>query len=112
MHIFWRHIVLPAAWRRPTGTRRVEAELVVDLALLGVGKNVIGFLDLLEFLFRGFVDRLQLWAILAGKLTVCLTNLLERRLSRNAAEFVIILFGCRRHSIALRIKIVYAAAAN
>src|ERR1700730_17118796 len=36
----------------------VEAVLVVHLPLFGIGEDVVGFLQLLEFFFRGFIARI------------------------------------------------------
>jgi hypothetical protein len=43
----------------------VKAVLVVHLAFFRVGENVVGFLQLLEFLFGGFVARIQVGMVLA-----------------------------------------------
>src|SRR5262249_15623606 len=41
----------------------VEAILVIHLALLGIRENVVGFLQLLEFLLGGFVAGIQIGMI-------------------------------------------------
>ena len=64
----------------------VEAELVVHLALLGVGKNVVGFLNLLEFFFGGFIARIQVGMIFARELAVGLANFFLRGLAGDAQQ--------------------------
>ena len=66
--------VLPASLRAwPVIPRRdivaIEAVLVVHLALLRVGEDVVGFLQLFELFFRGFVARIEVRMILAGQLS-------------------------------------------
>src|SRR6202043_3084384 len=75
----------------------IEAELIVHLPLLGVGENVVGFLNLLEFLFGGFIAGIQVRMIFAGKLSIGLANLFLSGLARPTQQFVIILFGCCCH---------------
>ena len=60
--------------RRSAGPRRIEAELVVHLAFLGVREDFVGFLNLLELLFGGFVAGIQVRVILAGQLAVGRAN--------------------------------------
>src|SRR5208282_2443274 len=92
MNVLGRNVVF-AARRNATGTGRVEAELVIHLALLRVRKDFVGFLNLLELFLRRFVAGIQVRVILAGELSVSLADFLERRLARNAEQLVIILFG-------------------
>src|ERR1700674_762752 len=61
----------------------VEAVLVVHLPLLRVGQHVVGFLQLLEFFFRGFVAGIQVGMILARQLAKCRTNILRVCLPRH-----------------------------
>src|SRR4029077_15651664 len=82
----------------------VEAKLIVHLPLFGVGENVVGFLNLLEFLFSGFIAGIQVRMIFAGKLSIGLANLFLSGLARHAQQFVIILFGCCRHICDSRAK--------
>jgi hypothetical protein len=49
---------------------RVKSVLVVHLALLRVTKNLIGFQDVLEALFGGFVTRIQIWMVLTRQFLV------------------------------------------
>ena len=51
----------PAPRRPPRdAVLRIEAELIVHLALLGVAQNVVGFLNVLEALLGGLVARIQI----------------------------------------------------
>ena len=77
----------------------VEAILVVHLPLLGVGEHVIGFLQLLEFLFCGFVAGIQIGVIFARQLAKRCANIFRARLARHSQQFVIILFCSRRHGL-------------
>ncbi len=72
--------------------RRIEPKLVEHLPLLGVRKNFVRFLDLLEFFFRGFVAGIQVGMIFTRKFTVSRANILYGRLARHVQQFVIILF--------------------
>ena len=54
---------------------RVETVLIVDLALLGIAQDVIGFLNLLEALLGGLVAGVQIRMILARQLAVRLADL-------------------------------------
>src|SRR5262249_5047918 len=73
----------------------VEAVLVIHLALLGVGENVVGFLQLFEFLFGRFVARIQVGMVFAGQLSKGGADVFGGRFARHAQEFVIIGL-CRR----------------
>ena len=76
----------------------IEAKLIVHLPFFGIRKDVVGFLNLLEFFFRGFVAGVQVRMILAGQLPIGLANLFLAGFAANAQKFVIILFGCGRHN--------------
>src|SRR5579863_3627633 len=52
----------------------VKAVLVVHLAFFGVGEDVVGFLQLLEFFFGGFVAGIQVGMIFAGELAESRAN--------------------------------------
>src|SRR5258706_10563262 len=80
----------------------VEAVLVVNLPLLGIGEDVVGFLQLLEFFFRGFVARIQIGVILPRQLAKRRTDILGARLPRHSQQFVIVLFCCRWHVCSCR----------
>src|SRR5258707_1548194 len=93
----------------------VEAVLVVHLPFLGVGEDVVGFLQLLEFFFRGFIARIQIRMIFPRQLAKRRTNILGARLPRHSQQFVIILFCCRRHDCAAsgaKISVQASAAAD
>src|SRR5207253_2981280 len=67
------------------------AELVVGLALLRVGENVVRLLYFLELLGgRGAVALVHVRVILAGELAVRLLDLVRTRAARNAQDVVII----------------------
>ncbi len=76
----------------------IEAELIVHLPFFAIGKDIVGFLYLLELFFRRFVAGIQVWMIPAGKFSVGLANLFLAGLAAHAQQFVIILFGCGRHN--------------
>ena len=78
-----RRIPLPEE-ARPA--RRVETELVVHLALLGVGKNFVGFLDLLELFLGGLVAGIQVGMIFARELAVGGANVFHRWLCAELRE--------------------------
>src|SRR5207247_4316028 len=65
--------------RTPVG----RAEGVVLLALLGVGEDVVGALDLLEALLRLRVARVLVRVVLADELAVRLLDLVLRRAARD-----------------------------
>src|SRR5262249_8570563 len=73
----------------------VEAVLVIHLALLGVGENVVGFLQLFEFFFGRFVAGIQVRMVFAGQLPKGGANVFGGRFARHAEEFVVVGF-CRR----------------
>src|SRR5439155_404906 len=83
----------PARWKVVT----VEPVLVVHLPLLGIGENIVGFLQLLEFFFRGFVAGVQIRVILPRQLAKRRTDISGVGLARHSQQFVIISFFCRRH---------------
>ena len=91
------HLSALARPRHAARARRLKAELIVHLAFLGVGQNVVGFLHLLEFFFRGFVAGIQIRVIFARKFPVGRTDFLLRRLARDAQKFVVILFRRGSH---------------
>src|SRR5579883_2623342 len=75
----------------------VKAVLVIHLALLGVGKNVVGFLKLLEFLLGGFVAGIQVGMVLAREFAESGANVLGSGLARDAKEVVVVLFSRGSH---------------
>src|SRR5271165_5630738 len=56
----------------------VEAELVVDLALLGIAEDVVGLGERFELLLRGLVPGIHVGVILASQLAEGLANVLRR----------------------------------
>ena len=64
----------------------VETELVVRLPLLRIRQNVVRFLDLLEFFFRGFIAGIQVGVILARQLPVGLREYPSARLCAGLPE--------------------------
>jgi len=86
--------------RRSTALREViaiKSVLVVHLALFGVRKYVIRFLQLLEFFFGRFVAGIQIGMVFARKLAKRSANVLAAGLLRHPEQFVIIGFSCRCH---------------
>ena len=90
-------LTLRAARRRAGALIRIKSVLVVHLALFRIGKNVVRFLNLLEFFFGRFVAGIQIGMILAREFTIGLPNFLKRRFLGDAKRLVIILFGSGRH---------------
>src|SRR5882672_3558438 len=78
----------------------VKAVLVVDLPLLRIGEHVVGFLQLLEFFFRGLVAGIQVRVILPRQLAKRRANILRRRFARHTQQFVIVSFGGCWHACA------------
>jgi hypothetical protein len=86
-----------ACWSWPA--LGIKAILVVHLAFLGVGKNVVGLLHLLELFFRRLVAGIQVGMIFPREFSVRRADFLERRLARHAQKFVIVLFGGSCHDL-------------
>ena len=63
--------------RRGIDIVRVKAELIVDLALLGIAQNVVGFGEGFELLFRDFVARIDVRMIFARQPAVRLLDLVR-----------------------------------
>ena len=82
--------------RRRIDVVRVVAELVVDLALLGIAEDVVGFREQLEFFFRRLVAGIDVGMVLARQLAKRLTNLLGGGGFLHPERFVIV-FGRGRH---------------
>src|SRR5438034_4226368 len=68
----------------------VLPELVVPLALLGVGQHFVGFVYPFESLFCGFVSRVNVRVKLARQLSVRLLDLILGRRFGNAQDFIVI----------------------
>ena len=90
MNVFRRPaaaVTISSARRRSSALpRRVETELVVHLAFLGVRKNFVGFLNLLEFFFGGFVAGIQVRMIFAREFSVRRANFLHGSVARHAQQ--------------------------
>ena len=80
----------PAAWRREIGLP-VRPELVVLLALVGVGEDLVGLVDLLEPPLGRGVTRLGIRVVLPGELAEGLLDLGLGRRPRNAQDRVVVL---------------------
>src|SRR5215472_8116093 len=75
----------------------VEAVLVVHLTFLGIGKNVVGFLELFELFFRSFVAGVQVWVVFAGQLSKRGADIFGAGFARHAENLVVILFCAGSH---------------
>src|SRR5207302_1557102 len=90
-----RH-ALPAGAEADTAVRR--AVLVVRLALLRVGEDVVGGLQLLEPLLGLLVALVRVRVVLPGELPIRLLDLLRRRALGYAQDLVEVPSGSGRHS--------------
>ena len=73
---------------------RVEAELVVDLALFRIAKNVVGFGERFELLLCGLVAGVHVRMVLARKFAEGLADLLRRsRLLHSENRVIVFLVG-------------------
>jgi hypothetical protein len=70
------------------------AVLVVGGALLRVGEDLVGFLGLLELLFRLWVVRIAVGMVLHGQLAVGLLDVLIRSVAVDAEDFVVVALLC------------------
>src|SRR5579862_3548915 len=71
----------------------VKADLVVDLALLGIAENFVSFGECLELFLGCFVAGIDVGMELAGELAEGLANVVCRGGLLYAEDFVIIFFG-------------------
>src|SRR5258708_2611068 len=76
---------------------RVEPHLVVHAPLFAIAQNVIGFLNVLKTILRGFVARVQIRVKLAGEFPVSLPNIVFGCPAGYAQGFIIIVFWTCRH---------------
>src|SRR5712671_1051173 len=76
---------------------RVEADLVVDLAFLGIAQNVVGFGQGLELLLGPFVPGIHVRMILPRQLAERLTDFLRRGAFLHAQNLVVVLLGGSCH---------------
>src|SRR5207302_9154181 len=65
------------AWSARRKVFAVETVLVVHLPLLGIGEDVVGFLQLLNLFFCGLVARVQVRVIFPCQLAKCRANILS-----------------------------------
>jgi len=79
--------------RRRINVVGVETELVVNLALLGIAENVVGFGEGFELFFRGFIAGINIWMVLARKFAECLADVFGGGGFLHAKDFVIVFFG-------------------
>src|SRR5260370_437421 len=78
---------------------RIEAELVVNLTLLGIAQNVVGFGEGLKFLLGSFVSWIYVRMIFARKFAERLADVVRRGRLLHSEEFVIIFFGGGCHTL-------------
>jgi hypothetical protein len=69
------------------------AVAVVGWAFLGIGENLIGFADFLEFLLGLFIALMFVGMMLDGEFAVGFFNFLGGDSAANAEHFVVIFFG-------------------
>src|SRR5580704_14571925 len=103
MNVFGRAAVSRAPRRTTARTRSVESELVVHLPLLRIRKDVVGFLNLFEFFFRGFIARIEVRMVLAREFAIGPAKFLHGNFARDSQQFVVVLFGGCGHSISFRV---------
>ena len=77
------------------------AVLVILCLLIGVGKNVIGFVYLFEILFRLCITGIHIGMIFLCQLAVCFFYFIVPRALLEAEDFIIVTFICH-FSISLR----------
>ena len=76
----------------------VKADLVVNLALLGIAQDFVSFGQRLELLFRGLVPGIDVGMILARKLAEGLADIVRRGGLLHAQDLVIVFFRGGGHS--------------
>ena len=90
---------------------RVEAELIVNLALLGIAENVVGFRDNLELLLGRFVSGIHVGMVFARELAECLANLVRRgALLYPESPVIILLIRRGGHWLLDPVSALYGAA--
>ena len=80
---------------------RIKPKLVVNLALLRVSQNVVGFGKDLKLFFGTFIPGIDVRMILARKFAKRLANLVRRSRLLHSQCFVIILFSRCRHYLTI-----------
>src|SRR5262249_27874575 len=76
---------------------RIEAELIVDLALLGIAQNVIGLGNLFELFLGLLVAGIDVRMVFSGQLAKSLAYVLLRSVLFHTQNAVIIFLLCGRH---------------
>src|SRR5579864_1615002 len=76
---------------------RVEADLIVDLSLLGIAQDVVGLGNCFKLLFRRLVPRIDVRMILARQFAESLADVLGRGRLLHAEGFVVVLLGGGGH---------------
>ena len=81
----------------------VEAKLVVNLALLGIAENVVGFGERLELFFRGLVAGIHVGMIFTRELAERLTDVVGRGgfLDAEGAVVIFVFVGGSGHLLAI-----------
>lgn len=82
-----RHRII--RWRRRRRGRLCPV-VFVFLSFFNVGKNVVGFADLLESFFGVLVLWIAVWMQLEGEFPICTADLIHRRFRFDAQEGVCI----------------------
>ena len=81
-----------AATGAEVGIHTGVAKLVVPGLLVGIGQDLVGLVDLLEFLLGVFVAGVQVRMILPGHLFICFFDLILGRALGHAQDLIIISF--------------------
>ena len=77
--------------RRGIDVVGVKPDLIVNLALLGIAQDIVGFGQRLELLFRNLVAGIDVGMILARELAKGLANIVRRGRLLHAENFVVVL---------------------
>lgn len=73
------------------------AELVILGSLVGIGKHMVGFIDLLEFFLCRFgIVLVQIRMVFAGKSSVCFFDFIIGGVFTYAKDVIIILAVCHK----------------
>src|SRR5581483_8193346 len=77
---------------------RVEAELIVDLAFLGIAEDIVRLRDRFKLFFGGLIARIDVRVVLPRELAESFADLLLGGILFDAEGLVIIFFGGSRHT--------------
>src|ERR1700728_1433861 len=83
--------------RRRIDIVRIESDLGVDFALLGIAEDIVRLGERLKLLLGGLIPRIHVRMVFPRQLAKRLANLLRRRGLLHAQNLVIIFFGSRSH---------------